>query len=376
MQMLPPATLIQPHWHTALIHFPIALLTLGAVLEVFSGVLRATGAREAARWMILLGAILAAPAAVSGLHALADLARPDAAVHWYQADRLPEAVFAELSRHALLQSAATLVALGVVATYLALSDGLRRFLYPPLLLMLLLAVGGSALASHEVSQTVRQKDYPAIAVVPTSLPSDWEGRAVYVAPPLKLHTLLGSLAVSVGTIALALALRNAAIARGAEAPVKSSGREMHPGTGRADQPRSRPVAYLPASRVLLLTAVLGIVSAAAGWWHLSREAQTTVPRELWETVVTFPPSDVLKPEYRDLLRRPAHVLMGSVLVAVPVLLSLTTLLRPRHRLLTLLLGAVFVATAAGQVWVGTLLLWDQPIGPLDSFVRPESSQTR
>ena len=66
--------LIQPNLHIAIVHFPIALLVVGVLLETFSflGWRRST-LRVAARWMILLGAVLSAPTATSGIYALSDV---------------------------------------------------------------------------------------------------------------------------------------------------------------------------------------------------------------------------------------------------------------------------------------------------------------
>src|SRR5512141_799892 len=61
---------IMPNWHVALIHYPIALLTLGVLVELLSFLWRRGGFRAAGRWMILLGALLAIPALTAGIYAL------------------------------------------------------------------------------------------------------------------------------------------------------------------------------------------------------------------------------------------------------------------------------------------------------------------
>src|SRR3712207_6177725 len=67
---------INPNWHVILIHYPLGVFLLGVALEVALLVFRHHGpARAAARWMIVLGALLGLPAAYAGTYALSDVAR-------------------------------------------------------------------------------------------------------------------------------------------------------------------------------------------------------------------------------------------------------------------------------------------------------------
>lgn len=366
------AELVQPNWHIALIHFPFALLSIGLVMEVICGLLGAKGARDAGRWMILLGAALSLPVAISGLYALQDLAKGGEFVHWHAASALSPELWTELRTHALIQGAATAVSLLVATLFLALSDNSRRFLYPPLLLLMLLAVTASLVGSHIAGQAVYNFGLPRPTAAATSMPSDWPGRVAFVTPPLELHGLLAGLTISVGLIGLALALRNSAVLRTPAPSPKASPNAIFPGTGRGDQPRTPNFTSLPATRVLLLSSLLALLTAAAGMWYLSQQTQSTAPRELWETIVTFPPAEALKPENRDLLRRPAHIVLGSLLLTIPAVVGLWSLVRPSGRFLTIFLGTLFLSAAAAQLWVGTLLLWDLPIGPVTQFVQPSA----
>ena len=50
---------INPNWHVILIHYPLGVFMLGLLLEVAFLIFRYQGAvRIAARWMIVLGALL------------------------------------------------------------------------------------------------------------------------------------------------------------------------------------------------------------------------------------------------------------------------------------------------------------------------------
>src|SRR5438552_9826825 len=81
---------ITPNWHAVLIHAPLGLLSVGIAMEVLGFLWRKSGARMAARWMILLGAITAVPAVTSGIYAYRDVINPSTTADfnfdekWYQ----------------------------------------------------------------------------------------------------------------------------------------------------------------------------------------------------------------------------------------------------------------------------------------------------
>ena len=67
-------SLINPNFHVILIHYPLGVFVLGVVLELlgfFWG--RGSRVKVAARWMIVLGALLTLPSATSGIYALSDI---------------------------------------------------------------------------------------------------------------------------------------------------------------------------------------------------------------------------------------------------------------------------------------------------------------
>ena len=51
-----PNELIHPNWHVVLVHYLIALLTLGLAIELLSFLYRRSTLRTAGRWMLLIGA--------------------------------------------------------------------------------------------------------------------------------------------------------------------------------------------------------------------------------------------------------------------------------------------------------------------------------
>ncbi len=134
---------IRPNYHVILIHYPLALLGLGLLIELFSLLFsRRSTLRAAGRWMILFGAVLAAPAVTSGMYAMWDVASHREGGTWadtLQKGYVSDAQWQLLRTHTIYNIIGVgLSLLGVVA-WLASSDRLRRNLY---LLYLLLLLGG------------------------------------------------------------------------------------------------------------------------------------------------------------------------------------------------------------------------------------------
>lgn len=370
----PLLSLIEPNWHVALVHFPIALLTVGLVMEVGGVVVRSGAGRVAGRWMLVVGAVLGAVTAMSGLYAMAEVAgwRSGGMVGAVGAGGLQGEAWEMMVRHAVIQGAASVVALGAVAGYVAMSDGLRRVMYPPVLLLVMMSVTATLVGAHLAGRAAYEHGVGTRATMgreAATMPAGgeaWGDRVAWVAPPLEAHGALAGLGMGLGVMALACAMRNTHLERAG--PVGDSPRQIHPGTGRADTPPTALLPMrLPATRLWLATVVVVLCTGATGWWHLSREMGTTVPRELWELAVPFPVGEVLKAENREEVRRVVHMGLGTVLGGVPVVLGVWGWLRPRGRVVLVVLGAVWLLAAAAQVWVGTLLLWEGPVGAMTGF---------
>ncbi|RPI58810.1 MAG: hypothetical protein EHM48_09750, partial [Planctomycetaceae bacterium] len=61
---------ITPNWHAFLIHAPMGLLGVGIVVELLKFCWPQSSLRNAGRWMIALGSLLAVPALTAGIYAL------------------------------------------------------------------------------------------------------------------------------------------------------------------------------------------------------------------------------------------------------------------------------------------------------------------
>ena len=65
---------INPNLHVILIHYPLGLLVVGTLIELFSFLgWRNSAFRAAGRWMLLIGILSLTPTMFSGLYALADV---------------------------------------------------------------------------------------------------------------------------------------------------------------------------------------------------------------------------------------------------------------------------------------------------------------
>ena len=76
--------LVTPNWHVIFIHYPLALLTLGTLIELFSFMWRTSGFRAAGRWMILLGAVFSVPAVTTGMYAFRDAVSQQSGGTWIE----------------------------------------------------------------------------------------------------------------------------------------------------------------------------------------------------------------------------------------------------------------------------------------------------
>lgn len=399
---------INPNWHVILIHYPLGVFVLGMVIELFSFMYRRSTLRVAGRWMILLGALLAIPTALSGVYALGNVVRMDLPATAETADRpwadvvassqLNEHQWEYLGRHAWAQASSTALAVVLVVMFLGLSDRWRRRLYFPVFLGLLASLaamvwgayfGGEMVYRHGTAvAVVEAKGATPEATVPAPVESAADDqvevkRSVeFFVPPLQLHVLLAGLATAVALGALGLSMRQIATADDptrhdleTDAETERLERDMlyEPpvprGPAAMDVARSlnpeadvtSPPPRLPTSRTWLLAALLALGASASGAWFLVGldETRTWEPRRLWAMVMPT--------EESPGLRRIAHVATGGVIILTPLLLALATRVSRRPKGTVTVLGLLLVAAVAAQVWLGTLLMLDTPRGPLVKF---------
>jgi len=406
---------VSPNLHVVILHAPMGLLFTGLAIEFFSFLgWRRSSFRIAGRWMILLGVLAAVPTVLSGMYALRDVAGRGIE----GADQLPwKETLAEsklvtaqhgeawnhLKRHTLLMSTSTAALLLIVLGWLSASDNVRHRLYFLFLLVTLGAAGamawgawdsGEAVYRHSVaveSEAAPHKPDSAVAAtLPASAPvvdaQQIAKNVEYYVPPMQTHVMLAGVIVSLSIVALGLSIRNATTRpadvggmddlAAALSPVPLDDPFL-PAEQRARMsdtvhlPALRPH-YQPASRFWMLAALAGVVTALFGVWVLARAANYNVLdyRGIWEQIRN---PDQLNGSAQGfeaslkITRRLAHVISGSGIVVLTLLLAIFTRIAPRRKIFVMFLGLLLLATIAVQVWLGTLLLFDTNSGSIRAF---------
>lgn len=375
---------ISPNWHVILIHYPIALLSLGVLIELFSFLWRRSQFRAVGRWMLLMGAVLAVPSVLSGLYALNDVAlmhipADQQPMTWHEkvaAGGLSSQSWELLVDHLRQMSIATGIAMLVVVIWLACSDNWRRRLHLPLLIAMLASVGLMIIGGWHGGEAVYRDGAGVVSLPqPAASPAghDW----TYYLPPLQIHLLLAGLTVAMALVALGLSIRAAATGGSRippppgdslEAYAQRSATDMAVAfTGRPNTPALQeipapPPPRVPLARFWLLAFFIGLLTAAAGVWFLALDSGTWDTTQLCEIA-------------RSLQRRVAHIITGLSIIVLTLILCVLARWAPKQKFLLAIFAILLVAGITLQLWFGTLLLFDGPQGELTGFNKPEASMT-
>lgn len=386
--------LINPNWHVVLVHFPIGVFMMGMLLEVAFLVLRHHGpARAAARWMIVLGALAGLPTAYAGAYALSDVARRTAPTVPDDAPWHAVAVGSSLNAdqwemtesHVWTSGGIAVIAALVVTLAVACSDRWRDRLYPLFLLLLLgcaayIGVGawyggemvyreGIAVklpykqdearpATQPAAVAASSADSPA-AETQTEKPAGLD----YYVNPLQTHVTLAGVAAAMGLLGIGLALRAASTSPHWQDPeLQRAGLTAMPNRqrGGADDlavlrsfaPQvevTGEVERIPVGRFWLLTFLVTVLASLAGWWTLADETRIYRPADLWNLV-----------NGEGYVRRLAHVVGAGAVILLPLFMSLLARFARRSRGTIAIFGMLLVLAIAAQVWMGVLLMYDQP----------------
>ena len=393
---------VNPNLHVALLHFPLALLIAGTLVELFSFMYRRHAFRAAGRWMIFLGALSGIPTAMSGIYALADVSldsvpsvQPwdEAAAQsalWQHAER------AHLMRdHVVLQIWGVGAALLAVVVWVGASDVWRARLHLPMLALLIVASGltvagswhaGEAVYTHGVAVETEAATRPSMAdlVEPTTSPAGTTTERIlqkvdYYAPPVQMHMIMAGFTVALAMASLALSFRaanshpprtdadNIAEALGPrDEPVSSA--SVIADLERDDRKRRRgepqdAIPRVPTARFWLLTFLVGVLTAAGGVAVLAIDSGRWDPNELWSLVRTE--TDGASPAW--LTRRMAHLVGGLSIVVLSLLLAVVSRIAGRSKLTLLVFAMLLLTAVAAQVWFGVLLTYDSMQGPVTRF---------
>lgn len=357
---------IRPNWHVVLIHWPLATVTLGVLVELLSLFCTRWDARIAARWMILIGAIFAAPTSTLGLYAMRDVvtsAPMDLSDTWSEVvgkSHWSDEQWKMMSDHVWLNSIATVLLLLVVCVWIAGSNAARRTLYWPSLALLVVALLCMLAGAWHGGELV----YVYGAGVQQDSQEAAPGAAYYL-PPLQLHVLFAGLLVSAAMVASALVIRRWRIepvipvegALRSERAVEGSVTAQRP----IDAPLQAAATVLPPpegrpARYWLTGTVLGLLTAFFGLWATAGE----LTGEAIKGAIEAPQA----PGNERLLW---HVIVGVSIVVLTLIIAAVARLGPRRRALASIPIALLLLLAVMQLWLGIAILFDSGSGPLFQF---------
>jgi uncharacterized membrane protein len=413
-----PQQFIHPNWHVMIVHLPLALIGVGLLIEIFSFLWPRSSARAAGRWMLLLGALGCIPTVTLGLYAYRDVVAmgintEDAKWHevlakspWTDAQKM------FMWRHIWLAAGASALFLVVGVVYLACSDRGRRSLYWPALGLFIVGFGlisaaawysGESVYTQSTAVTLARNPQavpqsggapgaiptaqPIPALEPSTMPTigaahdeheqhehmeHAQGKLEYYVPPLQFHVLLAGLTVALGFGAIGVTIRRwtaepqvparmahaAQIERALDTADEVTRREHEEEsivvpTGAHTPPVVVPPPPLFPARIWVAALVFAVLTALAGvWMNADWRLETLIK----------PFKDVS--QRHEIFRLWLHVLFGLSIVLFGILLALATRFARRQRGLTVFLMTLFGLAVAGQLWLGILLLYDSPAGPI------------
>ncbi len=346
---------ISPNWHVILIHYPIALLTMGLLIEVLTLFWKRIDLRMAGRWMILIGSLLLILAATAGIYAFRDALQPTVAqvypTPWHEVAEASSWSGAEwhfIDRHIWLNGVATGLIVLVVMSWVFASERWRQKLYWPALVCLFLGVGligagawyGGEAVYHYGTAVNPQ------AFQPSGPEAEKEVTFGYFFPPLQLHITLAGLFIAVTLLSLVLAFR-----RSSKSATESREQVSSPTHPVWNEQSFSGRFWVAVAVLAFLTAIFGLLGSTR---VLSIEAIGS------QFTMIFGNSRLL-----------FHGLLGIGLLVLPIVLALTT--RFQKNLWGAICGIALPIVMVLQVWLGIVLLFDGPQGPLLTISAPSLS---
>ena len=374
--------LVQPNWHIALIHFPIALIVIGTIVELFSFLgWRRTGFRWAGRWMLLIGAILSVPTTFSGLYALSQ--EVPNGVHALAAS---DPLLAKTLRlHIWTQSIATGLAMFLVVVWISLTNFWRDRLSIVFKLLLIVTsglilygshLGGSMVYQHQLATTQPAVTLSHAATEPAFPPMDqlkslntWAA----LAPPDQTHVTMAGFAMALACVTLGLAIR-AAVHYPEDELVYDPTHRIVAAFAEpmvADPVIGRPTtvvishnhtSLVGVSRFWLLTLLLMLITAVLGLWIITQDLQSFDYHAIWSQI-----KDPIDPTDPKFTRRLAHLIAGAMIIVDTLILAIIARVGRRNTVLLLVFATPLVLALAAQIWLGVLLLLDGPMGTVTHF---------
>jgi len=392
--------LISPNIHVIIVHFPLGVFVLGLALEVLGLVFwRRSSARLASKWMILLGGLLAVPAAMSGIDAYEDVKdhmRHTATTEEgmkIQARGLSNEQFEPMYRHIKWTSiGAGLAALGVTV-YLGLSDFWRRRTYAPFLILLLAAAYLMSYGAHWGGEGIYLQGIAVQMKYAAATGFEWW------VPARSTHILMAGLAMSVSLGALGASLRvlsvQHVVIREEQADEELAALTKDPQTTfQTPPPAPRrvtddmsmartlnadaaiPPARVPGGLFWILASLLFLTALGLGVWYqislrstqfdLSHPTASTIFAEM-SRVANLTGSKISDN------RIGVHIVLGVLLVIFPLFLAVLVRFMSRARIVVASLCLLMFLLIAAEIWIGVLLSVRGAEGPIYKFPAAETA---
>lgn len=391
---------VNPNLHVVLVHYPLAMLVVGTLIELFSFLWRRSSFRSAGRWMILIGALSAVPVVTSGIYALRDVAVMNTDYDggigtWHDiaaASKLSAAQWSALKTHLLLESFAAGLAVLVVVTWIGASDRWRLKLHWPLLILLLGSVGLAGAGAYDAGETVYVhgtgvlhhpdaalsiNDPASTQASPTTSTSEaLIAKMNFFAPPMQGHVIMAGVAIALAMASIGLSIRKItqgaplthvdeiAIALGGpDTVISAAGNDTITSTHAVPLHTDVVItgeSHVPASKFWLLTSLAALLTAGGGVFILAMEMEKWSIGELWTDAIIGAMHDGNS-------RRMAHAIAGLTIVILPLVLAILGRWAPRGKVLLGIFSALLLIAVGLQLWFGIALLYDSPEGPLFSM---------
>jgi uncharacterized membrane protein len=386
---------ISPNWHPLLIHYPLAFLSAGIVIELLSFLWPRGSFRAAGRWMILLGALSSVPALAAGIYSYRIVIGGGAAqprmVPWFQAiaqSTLSAEQWRFMRYHIWLNCIGVAVVVLAVTIWFAATDAWRRTLYFPTLLALLCGMGlfgvGSWFGGEAVYRLATAVELPPAQV---TTPSSVDGVAQnvpaahlaptrglkWVVPPIELHIVLAGVVVALMFGAIAVSIRRLEPRASTIEPPELIGPDA-PGETESDtleviepspavasvEPGPSTITVIPAARFWLLTSLAAVATGVGG---------------LWSAVGSFTPERLVqnRGEITAAPRFLLHTILGVALILLPLVLAMLTRWGRRQRGITYAFVLLIAMVIGFQFWFGIAMCYDGHKGPLLNFNSPPTS---
>ncbi len=350
---------ISPNWHVILVHYPLALLTLGVVIELFAFLWKRSSVRAAARWMILFGALALIPAATTGLYAFNEAVRGAAASpggNWQEAMETArwtkDAEWLFMNWHIWLTTGATAIFAIAAITYLASSDAWRRRLHLPALALMVIGLAATSIGAWFSGESVYRfgvavKPYDINEAANISPEDPWHLQIQRFVPPMQAHTLFAGFAAAVGLLATGLTIRRwtAPPAQPSPGTITDPGSLMYP--SEANKPDALPSPRVHPARFWLIASALALVTAAAAVWYAETDWEFSHLTRLF-TDARF------RDEHFSLF---VHVIAGAGIILLPLILAALTRFARGLKALTLAIMLVMLAAILAQTYYGIVLLY-------------------